>query len=475
MARPRTRITRRSLLASSTAAAGAALAAPRGSGAASSRYAVPTLLRRQPARVRVAQFGSIEDASQTQDLLAAFRDEQPEIEVEVYPVEAPDWSGYFAKILTQIAAGDPPDICFCATEGTQLFAAKLAAPLDDFVKRDQEDLREYFDDVAPSLVEAMMYEGSLYELPSDFNAANIIYNTRRFEEAGVPLPSESWSKDDFAAAVTALAGDGRYGFVWTNRHWGGFIPWVFVNGSNILTEGRAPGGEWLWDTFYADDPAAAERGGGYRWARSQANDPKNVEALQFLVDLTYQQQAVPTPAEADSMQTQAVALFGSGQVASFPAGSYIIASLAAAGVGPDDYDVTYMPRWQNQRHQFGTAGYVIMKDSPNKEAAWEVLKFRVRKEVIARSVAGGNTTPARRSLATEELWTPALGPKNYHVFYDTLDAFPDTAPIPAPPPAVEIANILTRNVGLAMSQDATPQQALDAMHGELEELLAQPF
>lgn len=469
------RVSRRTLLSGSAAAAGAALVAPRVGAAKRSAFPAPAVLKQQKAKIRIAQFGSIESAERTKTFLAEFQAEQPEIEIDVYPVEAPDWSGYFAKILTQIAGGEPPDICSVATEGTQLFAARLAAPLDDFVKRDQEEMREYFADVAPSLVEAMMYEGSLYELPFDFNAANIFYNTNRFEEAGVPLPTEDWTKDQFADAATKLAGDGRYGFVWTNRHWGGSIPWMFVNESNILTEEKSPGGEWLWETFYADDPGAQGRGGGWSWAKSQANDAKNVEALQFLVDLTYELEASPSPAEADSQQAQAVALFGGGQVAMFPAGSYIIRSLAESGIGPDDFDVTYMPKWKSQRHQFGTAGLVIMKDSPNQEAAWEVLKYRVRPEVISRYVEGGRTTPARRSLATEQLWTPELGPKNHHVFYDTLDAFPDTAPIPAPPPAVEVANVLTRYVGLALSRDNSPQEALDAMHQELETVLARPI
>lgn len=467
------RLNRRQLV-TGAAAVGLALAVPAVTPAAPHRVSAPAFIRRQKAKVRVAQFGTIEDARAVQGLLDTFMQEQPEIEVEVFPIEAPDWDGYFSKILTQIAAGQTPDICFVATEGTQLFAAKLAAPLDDFVKRDQEQLREYFADVAPSLIEAMMYEGSLYELPSDFNAANIFYNRQRFEEAGVALPTETWTKDEFAAAMPQLAGDGRFGFAWTNRHWGGAIPWIFTNNGNILTEEKAPGGEWLWQTFYADDPAAQGRGGGWRWPTSQANAAANVEALQFLVDLTYEMGAAPTPAEAEGMQSQVVALFGAGQLAAFPAGSYIVNGLASAGVTPDVYDVTYMPKWKSQRHQFGTGGYVIMNESQNKEAAWEVLKFRIRPEVIASNVAGGNTTPARRSLATEQLWTPELGPKSFHVFYDTLDKFPDTAPIPAPPPAVQMATIFTRYVGLAMSQDQTPQEALDGMHQELTDLLSQP-
>lgn len=466
------RVSRRTLLSGTVAAAGAALVAPRIAGARP-RFAAPAVIKRQNVTLRVVQFGSIADAEALEELLAGFREEQPEIDVEFVPVEAPDWDGYFAKILTQIAGGQAPDICFVATEGTQLFASRLAAPLDDFVKRDQEQLREFFSDVAPSLIESMMYEGSLYELPSDFNAANFFYNRVQFEEAGVPRPTETWTKDDFAAAMPKLSGDGTYGFNWTNRFWGGAIPWMFVNDSNVLTEEKAPGGEWLWQTFYADDPAAQGRGGGFRWLHSRANDPANVEALQFLVDLTHELEAAPSISEAGNRNE--VSLFGNGQLASFLAGGYLTGAVAEAGISPDEYDVTYMPRWKSQRHQFGTGGYVIMKDSPNKEAAWELLKYRIRPEIIARNVAGGNTTPSRRSLATERLWLPEeQGPESFHVFYDTLDKFPDTAPIPAPPPAVEMATVFTRHIGLAMSRDNTPQEALDAMHQELETLLTRP-
>jgi multiple sugar transport system substrate-binding protein len=38
-------------------------------------------------------------------------------------------------------------------------------------------MKEYFEDVHPSLVEAFMYKGSLFQLPIDWNAANMYYNT----------------------------------------------------------------------------------------------------------------------------------------------------------------------------------------------------------------------------------------------------------------------------------------------------------
>ena len=43
-------------------------------------------------------------------------------------VQAVDWSDFFAKILTQIAAGTAPDLVYVATEGVQLFAQRLGVP-----------------------------------------------------------------------------------------------------------------------------------------------------------------------------------------------------------------------------------------------------------------------------------------------------------------------------------------------------------
>lgn len=481
------RLNRRTLLTGGAAAAGLAVVAARGGAAAPvagpatrrAAFGAPMVNKLQRVKLRVAQLGSLESAQAAQKVLDGFKAEQPDIEVEVFPIEAPDWDVFFQKLLTQIAANQIPDLVLVATEGTQLFAGKgLAAPLDDFVKRDKEQLREYFQDVTPSLVEAMLYEGHLYELPDSFNAANIIYNTRMFEERGVPFPTDTWTVDEFRAAMPKLIKQDNgqtteYGFFWVNRMWGGAMPWIFVNNGNILTEERAPNGEWFWNEFYQGDPKAQGRGGGWQWKNSQANNPNNVEALQFLVDLTHQMKAAPDPVTSEA-QLQVVEVFGNRQLASFIGGGFRVASVRNAGIEPDEYDAAFIPAWKSQRHQFGSVGYVVMEKSPNKEAAWELLKYRTRQQVIANAVAGGLTTPARRSVATDALYTAETGPKSYHVFYDSVDKL-DSAPIPCPPQANQVTTIFTKYIGLAMTQEMTPQAALDQMHDELSELMAQPL
>lgn len=321
-----------------------------------------------------------------------------------------------------------------------------------------------------------MYNGSLYSLPDNFNAANIFYSKGAFQKHGVPEPSPTWTKDDFAAAMPKLITQSgnkttEYGYFWTNRMWGGALPWIFINGSNILTEEKFPGGEWLWSTFYANNDAAKGRQGGIKWAKAKANDPANVEAVQYLADLTQKAKAAPSPAEADSSNSQIITTFANKQLALYVGGGFLVRSLDQAGVKPDEYGVTFMPKWKSQRHQFGTAGYVISAKSPNKDAAWELAKWRISKEIMASNYKDGSSVRSRRSQA-KDLFEGTYGFKGYQVFYDTLDKYPDTGPIPQPPQANEVTQIFTKYIGLAVSGDQPVQTAMDNMQKDLTAALA---
>jgi multiple sugar transport system substrate-binding protein len=465
-----TPFTRRRLLrATGAAAAAAAVGVPRPTTAAP--RGAPTLLRQGGGTLRIAFTGT--QVSPTDQRIAdGFKEQFPDADVEFIPVQGTDWNQYFAKILTIIASGTVPDLMTVATEGTQLFAGQqLSAPLDDFVKRDQAAMQEYFADVHPSLVEAMMYEGSLYQLPFDWNAANMFLNKRLLEERELEYPAPDWDRDAFyamAKAMTKEDGGPPFGYGWVNRLWGGWMPWIFVNGSNLLTEGRAPGGEWLWDTFYKDDPAREGRGGGWRWEAPQANAAANVEALEFMVQL------------ADEGITPSVEAGGGGLLQGFftsnnlgmtPAGGFWAGGLTEAGMETGTFDVQLFPKWKSQRHQFGTAGLIMLAESENKDLAWEYMKYYVSKPTMETAFEGNFSTPARRSMMTAERYA-TTGPEHWQVFYDTLDKHPDTAPIPAPPQANELTTIFMKYTGLAATGEEAPQEALDNMQKDLEELFA---
>lgn len=417
------------------------------------------------------------DPANEKPLLAPFKDKNPGIDLEFIAVTGIDHEEIASKILSMIAAGQPIDFGYSATEALQLYAGNgLALALDEFVQRDTGEMQDFFSDVHPSLIEAMMYEGSIYELPFDFNAANLYYNTQLFQEAGLSDPPAEWTKDDFleaARTITKKDSSGQttvFGYAWTNRLWGSWMPWIFVNGGNLFTEEKGPGGDWLWGTFYKDDPAAQGRAGGFRWVTPTANSTAVVEALQLVMDLTNEGTA---PAiELGGGQTLQ-GFFADNKLGMTPAGGFWAGGLANAGFAKGSFDVQLFPKWKNQRHQFGTGGQWIAAKSDHKEEAWTYSKFRTSKEGMGLwyGANGIITTPSRRSMLIESAFEKT-GPAHWQVFYDTLDKHPDTAPIPAPPISNPMTTLFTSYTGKAMTGELTAQQAMDQLQKELEDLVA---
>ena len=416
----------------------------------------------------IAILGTNQDAAARQSLVDAFTARHPDIPVRLQAIQGTDWADFFAKILTMVAAGTPPDVCVVATEGAQLFAERLAEPLDEFIKRDAAQVQDYFDDVHPSLIEAFMYKGSFYQMPIDFNAANMYFNTEAMRRAGVPYPAADWTHQDFltmARQMRQAAGSGFVPFYWTNRLWGGIVPWLYINDTSFLTETKSPGGEWLWDRFYPDHKGAYS--GGFLWEGSNASDPKVAESFEFVRALV-EEGLGTSPAQGGG--NELVGQFSGGSIGMTPAGGFWVQGLSEAGLTPQDYDVAYFPKWRTQRHQFGAAGYAILKTSERKDEAWEWVKFCTSREGMQLAFPSPNTTPTRRSMCNEALYSQK-GPAHWKVFYDTLDQLP-CAPIPAPPQQAAVETALIKNVlGAVTGSAAELPAALERLDEDLTRAL----
>ena len=455
-----TQLTRRGLLAGAVGVGSLALL-----GSQWPRLTGADIPGRHDDSLSIAILGTNQDAAARQSLVDAFTARHPDISVRLQAIQGTDWADFFAKILTMVAAGTPPDVCVVATEGAQLFAERLAEPLDEFIKRDAAQVQDYFDDVHPSLIEAFMYKGSFYQMPIDFNAANMYFNTEAMRRAGVPYPAADWTHQDFltmARQMRQAAGSGFVPFYWTNRLWGGIVPWLYINDTSFLTETKSPGGEWLWDRFYPDHKGAYS--GGFLWEGSNASDPKVAESFEFVRALV-EEGLGTSPAQGGG--NELVGQFSGGSIGMTPAGGFWVQGLSEAGLTPQDYDVAYFPKWRTQRHQFGAAGYAILKTSERKDEAWEWVKFCTSREGMQLAFPSPNTTPTRRSMCDETLYSQK-GPAHWKVFYDTLDQLP-CAPIPAPPQQAAVETALIKNVLGAVTGSAA---ALPAALERLDEDLA---
>ena len=458
-----TQLTRRGLLAGAVGVGSLALL-----GSQWPRLTGADIPGRHDDSLSIAILGTNQDAAARQSLVDAFTARHPDISVRLQAVQGTDWADFFAKILTMVAAGTPPDVCVVATEGAQLFAERLAEPLDEFIERDAAQVQDYFDDVHPSLIEAFMYKGSFYQMPIDFNAANMYFNTEAMRRAGVPYPAADWTHEDFltmARQMRQAAGSGFVPFYWTNRLWGGIVPWLYINDTSFLTEKKSPGGEWLWDRFYPDHKG--EYSGGFLWEGSNASDPRVAESFEFVRALV-EEGLGTSPAQGGG--NELVGQFSGGSIGMTPAGGFWVQGLSEAGLTPQDYDVAYFPKWRTQRHQFGAAGYAILRTSERKDEAWEWVKFCTSREGMQLAFPSPNTTPTRRSMCNEALYSQK-GPAHWKVFYDTLDQLP-CAPIPAPPQQAAVETALIKNVlGAVTGSAAALPAALERLDEDLTRAL----
>ena len=313
-----------------------------------------------------------------------------------------------------------------------------------------------------------MYKGSFYQMPIDFNAANMYFNTEAMRRAGVSYPAADWTHEDFltmARQMRQAAGSGFVPFYWTNRLWGGIVPWLYINDTSFLTEKKSPGGQWLWDRF---SPAhKGESSGGFLWEGSTASDPRVAESFEFVRALV-EEGLGTSPAQGGG--NELVGQFSGGSIGMTPAGGFWVQGLSEAGLTPQDYDVAYFPKWRTQRHQFGAAGYAILKTSERKDEAWEWVKFCTSREGMQLAFPSPNTTPTRRSMCNEALYSQK-GPVHWKVFYDTLDQLP-CAPIPAPPQQAAVETALIKNVlGAVTGSAATLPAALERLDEDLTRAL----
>jgi len=343
-------------------------------------------------------------APDIQDMLDSYMADNPHVTIEAVSVTGIDHQEVATKILASLAAGNPVDIGFACTEVTHLYAGEgLAQPMTERLLDEAADFMEYYADISPVLSETMLYEGDVYQLMDNFNAANMFFNKNLLEQAGLEMPGEEWTRDDFLEYAQAMTGiDGSFGYGWTNRVWGSWMPWIFVNETNVLAEEKAPGGEWFWDTFYADEPRAAGRGGGYRWPAPQANSPEMVETLEFVVSLT--QEGLTPQVEIGGGRTLE-GFFTSNKLGMTPAGGFWSGALAASGMEIGSFDTQFWPAWKSQRHQLGVCGPWILDGGGNEDTAWEVTGEYKRRDV--QQPLGNKTGWVRKTLVGGSMQTSA--------------------------------------------------------------------
>ncbi|MEM1109629.1 MAG: extracellular solute-binding protein [Planctomycetota bacterium] len=141
----------------------------------------------------------------------AYEDEHPNVRIEPIYVAH---NNYLSKLKTMIAAGDPPDLFYLQYDLVPDFASLgLVLPMDEPLV---EAGAEWKDDIYPVLLKGFRFdpetqtrgEGPLWGIARDFTPLAMYVNVDLYEQAGVPVPYDGWTWDEFEHASRAIDGLG---------------------------------------------------------------------------------------------------------------------------------------------------------------------------------------------------------------------------------------------------------------------------
>ncbi|MDX1614019.1 MAG: sugar ABC transporter substrate-binding protein [Candidatus Promineifilaceae bacterium] len=323
-------------------------------------------------------------------LVDAFHQRQDTVRVEVIHIPSP--RDYRTRLVTEFAAGDPPDISLMNYRRYAAFAARdLLEPLGPYVKA--SDLIQV-DEFYPATVEAFIWQGQLMCIPQNISSLVVYYNVDLFAQAGVPEPADDWTWGDFVATARALTadsdGDGQM-----DRYGLGVEPSLFRLAPFI----------WQNEAPLVDDQA--------RPTRLTLTRPPTLAALQWFVDLRQQHQVVPSRVEEAALDSESRFINGSTAM-------YLNSrrgTPAYRQIEAFRWDVAPLPRGKTDAGILHSDAYCLSRTAAHPDGAWRFIEFAnsfAGQTIIAGS---GRTVPSLQAVAESEAFLdPELPPARAEVF-----------------------------------------------------------
>lgn len=312
-----------------------------GSGAAS-EPAAPA----EPTTLKVYTWWDITKFEHLQKMKEDFEAQNPDIKLEFVTVP----SKYADTMVTKLAGGEIPDVMMLAMDQVPRYALSgMLLPLDDLASQ------EYKDALYPVVKDALSVNGTLYAAGRDVTPKVMFLNTKMFEDAQVPLPTEDWTMDEFVEIAKQLTkgsgADAQWGYYWKNYADQTFAMVAAFGGKMYAEDGKS-------SVFTTD-----------------ANTQKGV---QFMYDLYNTHKVCPSAAQAAQFGDSEFAPFMANKVAMQVGALSTEATFDASGTA---YTVLPMPtvNGKSQTSSFVNT-WVIPKTAKNPELSWRVVEFLSGKE-----------------------------------------------------------------------------------------------
>ncbi|MFC8597755.1 ABC transporter substrate-binding protein [Isoptericola sp. NPDC057191] len=326
-----------------------------------------------------------------------FNKTYPNIKVTV---DLTPYQQYFTKLQTQGESRTLPDVFWMNGPNVQLYAANdLLEPITGLTDSGEIDPSKYPD----ALNQLYTFDGTQYGVPKDFDTVALWYNKALFKQAGVDLPTDDWTWDEFKAAAgeisDKLSDKGVYGVV-TELNGGGqssYYDSILQAGGHVIS----------------DDGTTS----GY-------DDPASIEGLQLWADLIADG---ASPNVQQLSDTKPNVWFNSGKAAMFWSGNWSVGEMKDSP-NKDDFGIVRLPKGPEQRATVihGLAN-VVAADSEHQEAANAFLAYLGSEEAQRTQAEMGVANPAY--TGTQQAFVDSVPSFGIQVFLDSADEMSFPYPI----------------------------------------------
>lgn len=369
-------------------------------------------------------------------MVQRFNQQNPDVHVLMQRM---DWSTYYKKLFVAGMGGRAPELFVIPTHALTRFAtAGFARPIDDLVAG---PVGVDIADIDPNVWAAVERGGKHYGLPLDVHPLGMYYNRRLFREAGIvdahgepAVPTDAASFIDAARRMTKRRTGERsdeWGFVFTNLQ------------SNVYCVMQQFGGS----AFNGD------------YSRCTLNDPRNVAALQFCVDLIHKQRIAPDPQNIDAWIG-----FRQGRVGMAFEGIYMLADLSKQK--DLDFSGAPAPQFGVQNAVWAGSHNLCVRSGLGEaelRGAWRFAKYLSDNSL---DWAAGGQVPVRQSLRNTDRF------RSMTVQAQFAKQIPYVRYIPSVNFVFEFQTELDTAVEAALRGSQSPQQALESATANMNRIIA---
>jgi multiple sugar transport system substrate-binding protein len=307
------------------------------------------------------------EESLLRQVLRGFAHTYPNIKVEYSPING----DYPAAMLANFAARTPPDVFYVDSNVIPDWITQgVLEPLDSYVQKNKFKTSSFY----PALLNGFKGpDGKIYGFPKDWSPLAMETNNALLAQAGVK-PPKTWA--ELAAAAKKINVPGGKA-VCLSPSWDRLLAFVYQNNGSFLNAQK---------TEATINSAAAKQAANYY-----------VGLIKSGVAATPSQLGVDWCGEALGKQKAAIIFEGNWVV------PYMAETFPSV-----KYTTSRMVKGKTEGNLAFTVSYSMARDSKNKDAAWQLIRYLVSKPGMKTWTSKGLALPSRRDVPPVPGRTPFL-------------------------------------------------------------------